>query len=137
MALVSLATWLPNSKFRKSIRTVHEFADRHTARALEHQKVQQSKKRGVTGSDGRYVFLYDLVKHVQDPIKIRSELVSILIAGRDTTASLLSNCFFVPAKRPDIWAKLQAKVRKLGGVPPTFDQLRECTYVRNTLNECE
>jgi cytochrome P450 len=136
LALGSLATWLPCPKFRKSIRRVHEFVDQYTARALEYRQMQHGEKRGVFRFDSRYVFLYEMVEHVQDPIKIRSELVSILTAGRDTTASLLSNCSFVLARRPDIWAKLQAEVGKLRGAPPTFDQLRECTYVRNTLNEC-
>jgi cytochrome P450 len=58
-----------------------------------------------------------------------------LLAGRDTTASLLTNLWFVLAKRPDVWARLQADVAQLGGEKPTFEQLRDLKYLRALMNE--
>lgn len=93
----------------------------------------------IIGPDGkkRYVFLYEMAKETQDLIQLRNELLNVLLAGRDTTASLLSNTFFVLARRPEIWAKLKAEVNVLDGVPPNYDTLRGMKYVKYLLNECE
>lgn len=93
----------------------------------------------IVGADGkkRYVFLYEMAKETQDRIQLRNELLNVLLAGRDTTASLLSNTFFVLARRPDIWAKLKAEVDTLGGVAPTYETLRGMKYIKYLLNECE
>lgn len=66
---------------------------------------------------------------------MRSELLHILLAGRDTTASLLSNVWFELSKRPDIWARLSEEVSALGGEPPSYEQLKNMKYLRAFLNE--
>jgi len=86
-------------------------------------------------ADGRYVFLHELLKQTSNKVQIRSELLNILLAGRDTTASLLSNVWWEISKRPDIWAKLRAEVDALAGRKPTFEQLKEMKYLRAVLNE--
>ena len=40
-----------------------------------------------------YVFLYELAKQTRDPKVLRDQLLNILVAGRDTTAGLLSFVF--------------------------------------------
>ncbi|KAH8816184.1 cytochrome P450 [Xylogone sp. PMI_703] len=65
-----------------------------------------------------------------------SELLNILLAGRDTTAGLLSNTFHVLARRPDIWNKLKAEVDELHGRKPDYDTLRNMKYLKHLLNEC-
>jgi cytochrome P450 len=57
------------------------------------------------------------------------------LAGRDTTASLLSNVFFVISKRPDIWSKLQEEIAVLNGQAPDYQQLKDMKYLRAVLNE--
>lgn len=83
----------------------------------------------------RYVFLYELAKHTSDPVQIRSELLNVLLAGRDTTASLLSNIFFVLARRPDLWEKARDEVDALGGEKPTTEQMRAATYLEYIMKE--
>lgn len=86
--------------------------------------------------DDRYVFLYELVKRTTDPVQLRSEMLNVLLAGRDTTASLLSDTWFILARRPDVWAKLREEVDALGGEKPTFQQIKDMKYLRWVLNEC-
>ena len=86
-------------------------------------------------SQGRYVFLEELVRQTTDKYAIRSELLNILLAGRDTTASLLSNLWWEISRRPEVWAKLRAEVDALNGEKPTFDQMREMKYLRNVVSE--
>ena len=86
----------------------------------------------------RYVFLHELVSQTTDKIKIRSELLNILLAGRDTTSSLLSNVWFELANRPDIWSRLQREVVEVlpdDGEFPTYENLKDMKYLRAVLNE--
>ena len=85
--------------------------------------------------DERYVFLYELAKHSGNETELRDQVINTLIAGRDTTASLMSSTMFVLSRRPDIWSKLQAEVATLNGKPPTFDQIKDLKYLRNILHE--
>ena len=65
-------------------------------------------------------------------------MLNVLLAGRDTTASLLGNIWFTLARRPDIWAKLRKEVQDtLHGQRPTFEQLKEMKYLRAIINECK
>lgn len=86
-------------------------------------------------STSRYVFLHELVSQTSDQIKIRSELLNILLAGRDTTASLLSTVWFELSKRPDVWNQLRREVDSLDGESPTFEKLKDMKYLRAVLNE--
>lgn len=83
----------------------------------------------------RYVFLHELVSQTSNKIKIRSELLNILLAGRDTTASMLSNVWFELANRPDVWRRLRREVDALDGAFPTFERLKDMKYLRAVLNE--
>lgn len=83
----------------------------------------------------RYVFLYELAKHTASEQELRDQVINTLIAGRDTTASLMSSTLFVLSRRPDIWAKLRDEFAFLSGQPPTFEQIKELKYLRFVLNE--
>ena len=85
----------------------------------------------------RYIFLTELAKLSDDRIFLRGELLGIFFGGRDTTASLLTNMFFVIARRPDLWRKLKEEVAHLDGKEPTYDQLGRMIYLRWCLNECK
>lgn len=113
---------------------MHDFVDYYVDKGLAKRDMLLSEKSNAEKA-GPYVFLEELVRQTTDRIRIRSELLNILLAGRDTTASLLTNVFYVIAKRPDIWAKLQAEVSKLDGQAPTFEQLKDMKYLRALMNE--
>ena len=118
-------------QFKEDAQFVEEFADRFVRKGLELRKNRDVEKAG----DERYVFLHELVKQTSDPVQIRSELLNILLAGRDTTASLLSDLWFILAQRPDVWQKLRTEVDALGGEAPTYEQIKELKYLRAVLNE--
>ena len=123
------------STFKEDVNYVHAFADKYVRRGLEYRKTFDVEKANADENE-RYVFLNELVKQTNDPVQIRSELLNVLLAGRDTTASLLSNVWFILARRPDIWEKLQAEVNEIGDEPPTYAQLKEMKYLKAVLNEC-
>lgn len=110
---------------------MHDFADDIVQEAME--EVKREKPAG----DGkpRYVFLHELLKQTQDPYALRSELLNILLAGRDTTAGLLSNTWHVLSKRRDIWDRLKAEVDQLGGKRPDYSAIKDMKYLKWVLNE--
>jgi cytochrome P450 len=126
-----LSRFRSEKRFRRSLKTVHDFIDSYVQRALASFKAEE----GTDSEEKRYIFLEELAKYTTDPLVLRWETINVLIAGRDTTAVLLGNTWFILARRPAIWAKLKAEVDKLNGKPPTFHQLRELKYVRWVLSE--
>lgn len=132
-----LMKFVSKKEFHSDVKYVHEFVDRYVQRGLELRKTYDLEKANTKEETERYVFLNELVRQTSNPIQIRSELLNILLAGRDTTASLLSNVWFVLARRPDIWAKLQAEVKQLGEEQPTFAQIKDMKYLKQVLNECK
>lgn len=73
------------SKYRDSCSTVKAFASIYVNRAL------RDKEKKSEGEDAdRYAFIQDLYDELKDPKLVRDQLVNVLLAGRDTTACLLS-----------------------------------------------
>lgn len=85
----------------------------------------------------RRVFSHEMALRTADRHRVLDELMNVLLAGRDTTASLLSNLFFMLAKNASIWDKLRREVAGLEGRPPTYEELRNLRYVHCCINECE
>lgn len=72
-------------RYTLACKNVKDYADGFVNRALG-----ESSKRAGKGNDGRYAFVEDLYHELQDPVLVRDQLVNVLLAGRDTTACLLS-----------------------------------------------
>jgi cytochrome P450 len=84
-------------------------------------------------------FLQELANAMGHGRALRDQVLHIFLASRDTTASLLSNLFFALAKKPDVYARLRKEVTETVGdcSPPTFEQLKNITYLKWCINECE
>ncbi|KAF5358877.1 hypothetical protein D9757_012310 [Collybiopsis confluens] len=82
-------------------------------------------------------FLDHLIKYTEDKQIIKDELVNILVAGRDTTASTLTFCIYVLSERPDLTARLRQEVlEKVGAnARPTYKIISEMKFLRAFINE--
>jgi cytochrome P450 len=79
--------WLMNGrKYQSACRTVHDFVDKMALRAIE------DRRNGITLCGGTEAAnLPDsLVCETQDAVELRGHLLHLLMAGRDTTTTLLS-----------------------------------------------
>ena len=76
---------LGGSEFRRSCKMVHDFVDGIVADALKEVEKDPDNKEG-----DRYIFLRALISKTHDPRVLRDQLINVLLAGRDTTACLLS-----------------------------------------------
>lgn len=124
-----------NTKGEEAIQICHRYIERFVDDALEFRK-QLDKEKLSGAKDEKYYFIQEVAKQTTDKKRIRDELINILLAGRDTTASLLSNMFFQLAKKPEIYAKLREEIASLGGRTPSYEELRNFKYLKWCLNEC-
>ena len=116
------------SQFHKDVKLVRNFVEAIIARSL-------SKGKGASESSTNYVLLHELISHTNDIVKVRSELLNVLLAGRDTTAGFLSNIWFALSRNPNVWARLRAEVDALNGELPSFTKLKDMKYLKAVLNE--
>ncbi|KAI1809735.1 putative N-alkane-inducible cytochrome P450 [Poronia punctata] len=122
--LAGLAGLVRDRQFDDACRLIHNFVDKYIHDAL----------RGDVKA-GRYNLLAELAKECRDPVKIREELLNVLLAARDTTASLLSSVCYLLARNPAVWAKLSEEVAELDGQIPGYDSLKNMRYLKSVLNE--
>jgi cytochrome P450 len=68
---------------------------------------------------------------------LRDQLVSTLLASRDTTACALSWLFYELSYHPEIYAKLRGEVLNVLGTDgkPTYEDLKSMKYLQYCLNE--
>ncbi|KAJ7155172.1 cytochrome P450 [Mycena filopes] len=78
-----------------------------------------------------------LLNYTEDPTILRDEILNISVAGRDTTACLLTFVVYMLTGHPHVLHKLRAEIlAKVGSTrAPTPDDFREMKYLRAVLNE--
>lgn len=123
--------------FRKSCKAVHAFARYYVNKALQMDDETLEKK-----SQSGYTFLYELAKQTKDAKVLQDQLLNIMVAGRDTTAGLLSFTFFELSRNPEVYEKLREAVLMHFGKGSqedidsiTFELLKKCEYLKWVLNE--
>ncbi|KAL3441406.1 putative cytochrome P450 alkane hydroxylase [Aspergillus insuetus] len=126
--------WLINpSEFREAICQVHKIVDYYVDCAIKSRESQAEPMR--------YIFSNALAADTDEPKVLRDNMLNILLAGRDTTASLLSSTFFFLSRHPTVWSKLrQAIFDEFGDAQSpkkriSQSALKNIIYLRYTLNE--
>ena len=68
--------------------------------------------------------------------QLRDEVITLLVAGHETTAIALSWTWYLLAHSPDVDAKLAAELRDvLGGRAPTVSDLAQLTFTQQVVTE--
>lgn len=136
--------WLVGGKqFEIWCDTCKDFAMSYVRLAL--QRTAESNKfanpeNNEKPSKSAYVFLDELAKETRDPILLRDQAINIMVAGRDTTASLLSWTLLLLARHKDVFYKLRKAIindfgdgSDISGI--TFESLKRCEYLKYVINE--
>ncbi|KAI0145341.1 putative cytochrome P450 oxidoreductase/alkane hydroxylase [Xylariaceae sp. FL1272] len=120
--------FLDHRQFRIACRRVHEFVD-----AQIHRRSRE-RSRGI---EAEKISMLDTLVEASDNVNdIRDGVITLLIAGIDSVATLLSTTFFLLARNKRVFDKLRASVlEKAGRDKPDFDTLRSLTYLRYVFNE--
>ncbi|KAK7952715.1 cytochrome P450 52E1 [Apiospora aurea] len=127
-------SWLtqlrPDRELDEYVRFMRSYIERFVA------KVQAQRKTSETAAGGdRYVFLDQLIDTGEPDEVIRDQLLSIFVAGRDTTTSVLTYLFFELSRRPDVVHKLRDEIAALGAESPSWEQLKGMNYLQMAIKE--
>ena len=67
---------------------------------------------------------------------LRDELMTVFLAGHETTATALTWTFYLLSKHPEVYRKLKKEVKEVVGVGElTFQHLHQLKYTKACLNE--
>ena len=132
-----LAKLIPDKRYDNDVKFVHTYVQQYVQKAVALRKASMDEEKSSDEGEKRYVFLNELAKTNQSEKKIQDELLNVLLAGRDTTAGLLSYLFYTLARRPDVFKKLRAEVLEVGNKMPTFEQIKGMKYLQYCLNESQ
>ena len=128
-----------DKRFFKAVIEARRYANMFVTKAINHRasldRAEDDQKETHKPAEKPYVFLYELLKQTSNETELTDQLLNMLLAGRDTTASLLSITFFILAREPDVWNRLRAEVQKLGRRKPSYEELHSMTYLTWVLNE--
>lgn len=87
-------------------------------------------------SDEDFTFLHSIARHSRDPRLVRDQIMSVLLAGRDTTAGTLSWAIYELAGCPRAWARLRCEILEtVGASMPSYEALKNMRYLRHVLDE--
>jgi cytochrome P450 len=130
-----LSPYMSRKKFREELKVMDDFLQPYIYKVLSLSPEELDKK--LSKSD---TFLDALARFTRDPRVLRDQLVSVLLAGRDTTAVTLSFCMFELSRHPEVVAKLRSEIaERLGlgatGRKPTYSDLKEMKYLTAVINE--
>ncbi|KAL0948934.1 hypothetical protein HGRIS_009041 [Hohenbuehelia grisea] len=121
-----------------SMDIVHAFVDPLLSEALSKKRARERigvpQDKELTDED---TLLDYLVKHTDDQTLLRDEILNIMIAGRDTTATTITFAVYMLAQHPKVFAQLREEIlTKVGpSRSPTYEDLRELKYLRAVINE--
>jgi cytochrome P450 len=131
-SLNAVPTWIPLPKqlrFRRARRDLQGVVDQLVA------------ERG-SNVDGDDVLSRLIVSTREEPDpavarqRLRDELVTLLLAGHETTASTLGWTFYLADKHPEVWQRLHEEaVSALGDRLPTFEDLNNLRYTSMVIEE--
>jgi len=81
-------------------------------------------------------FLVDMRGADIDNKQLRDDLMTMLVAGHETTAAVLTWSLFELVKNPVVMAKAVEEVdRVIGDREPTYDDIKEMKYIRLVISE--
>ncbi|KGQ04857.1 Cytochrome P450 52A2 [Beauveria bassiana D1-5] len=121
MCLGPLQIFRYNRAAEKAKRRVFKYMDGFIDEALQSADSKEAKEDNV---------LTKLAEVTSDRKMLRDQMLHLLVASRDTTASLLCNLFFMLAKEPEMYETLRLEVLSVcGDAPPLPDQLKQMEYL--------
>ncbi|TLS21648.1 uncharacterized protein PpBr36_09592 [Pyricularia pennisetigena] len=132
-----LSWMVPTSGLKRDLKVLDDFV----APLIDHAvHLPQCVLDEMDKTDRDWTYLKACATVSRDRDFLKSELMSVLLAGRDTLSGTLVWTLMELAKRPDLMADMRREIESTVGLGPdarrpTHDDLRSMRLVRNTLNE--
>lgn len=132
--LINLYWLLDSPKFRQSCRVCKTFVSRYLTQAQQSQGQKPAAER--QGEDSS--FMHSLVAKDNAPSEvIRDQLLALLLASRDTSASFAAWIIYALSRDKRVLTKLRGLIETQlpGRKPPTAADITALPYLRHVLNE--
>lgn len=103
-------------RLSKACKAIKSYVDDYVRHARDSSAL--GKASGLIVEDNapqQYAFINDLYNDLKDPILVRDQLVSVLLAGRDSTACMMSWTFRLLVRYPAVLAKLREEIKDVLG----------------------
>ncbi|GMP54857.1 hypothetical protein CsSME_00019887 [Camellia sinensis var. sinensis] len=135
---IPLARWLVprQRKFQKDLRVINDCLDglirnaKETRQETDVEKLQQRDYSNLKDAS-LLRFLVDMRGADVDDRQLRDDLMTMLIAGHETTAAVLTWAVFLLAQNPSKMKKAQAEIDLvLGQGRPSFESLKKLEFIR-------
>ncbi|MCJ1402001.1 hypothetical protein MMC11_005220 [Xylographa trunciseda] len=128
--LLDLYWFIGGRKFREACTSVHTFVE----------DIIQQRHNDTDSSEGkeeRYIFLDAVAQDTKDKNELRDQLLNILLAGRDTTACLLTWIFHLLLRYPQVLDKLRKEINLISGDDSALsrEDLKRMGYLANVVKE--
>lgn len=124
-------------RLREAIRTVHEFADEIIRLRLE--------ENSQNGNDKHEDLLSRFINANDETLStklLRDVVISVILAGKDTTSTGLSWLFWLLSNNPNVVEKTRYEVEKIRvrsgkrvGDPFEYEELRDMQYLHAVISE--
>ncbi|MFY1636735.1 cytochrome P450 [Solwaraspora sp. WMMB335] len=136
MSLGAVPTWMPlprQLRFRRARNELQDVVDRLVAR-------RRAEPGGFEGRDDVVSRLITSTSQESDPRvgrqRMRDELVTLLLAGHETTASTLTWAFYLLDQHREVWDRVHAEaVEVLGDRTPVYEDLHQLRYTAMVVDE--
>lgn len=137
------ASWIVprQRRFQADLKLINDCLDdliKHAQRTRREEELEDLEKKDYTNiTDPSLLrFLVDLRGEQVTNKQLRDDLMTMLVAGHETTAALLTWALFCLMTHPEAMAKAQEEIdRVLGQKDPTYELVFELEYVRLVLAE--
>ncbi|PHH91903.1 hypothetical protein CDD83_9846 [Cordyceps sp. RAO-2017] len=117
--------------FRGACRNVHRFVEEYIVeRGLSRSKLPAR-------DDDSFTFIDQIAAESESDVELRDQLLSVLLAGRDTTACCLSWCFRLLVRHPAVLDRLRRGIVSIMGVSasPIRGQIRKMPFLSCVVKE--
>jgi cytochrome P450 len=146
VAMVPAIRWaIPSRKGRQGVAFLREYTSHYVKLALSAASKIETETDSQKGSAEAhsYDLLAALAESTKDETEIRDQILGLLFAGRNTTASLLAWALCMLSRHPQVLAKLRANILDAfgpyaeGSCPTNIDfaSLKACRYLQFVLSE--
>ncbi|KKF92677.1 Cytochrome P450 52A1 [Ceratocystis platani] len=136
---------LPRRKFRANMALINSFIQGFIDQtlSLRTNEAKSSNTESDTDADDKknsqnYTFLHALAGYTRDPVVLRDQIISVLLAGRDTTAGTLSFALYELSRCPARVARLRQEILSTIGpsaTPTHADIATRMPFLRHILDE--
>lgn len=130
-----LSRFMSKKQMRIDTQIIHRFVDKYIDNVLV-EPIPYDKPDNESSETKPYSILSSLAGFTRDRLELRDYVTTILIAGTESSSSLLSSVMYLLARNEHTFFKLRQNILEIvGREAPTFAQLKGLAYLRCVINE--